>query len=413
MLGGAVLEEGVPRQTEAGGLETRMLFLPAAEGEILDTWHVTGLQGIGSSDVAVHDAVVPEEHSYVQGPAQPRIDGRLSATPQRSLWTAMTAPVLLGIARTAVAALVDLAGTKTPTNYSALPVRERATVQADVARAEMLVRAGRAVLCETVMDMWRTVQARQPMSLEQRALVRAAAAHTASNAAQAVDLMYARGGTTSISTQAAPLSAARVMCALRRSTTWSPRGAWRQPSGTARLGTGYTVYLTLTRAMAHDLPDRSADQQRPALRSSAGARAAQLRAPHPHGPRCRRCHRRRSQPGTDSESRGPLNQSLQGAHGPVGPRDQRHAPIAVAGHSYRARGRRPTGRRRQLLQRPWLAPPWLETTAGTHSRRRGRFGSARAPYHRACGGGPRYARPARSCHRRSRNPTTGSGLSPG
>lgn len=198
MLGGAVLEDGVPRQTEAGGPETRSFFLPAADAEILDTWHVIGLRGTGSSDVAVHDVFVPDEYS-VFGPAQPRNDGRLFDMPQLSLWSAMIAPVPLGIARTAIEALVELAGAKTPRG-SAVTLRDRATVQADVARAEMLVRAGRAVLYETVADMWRDVQARQPISIEQRALVRAAAAHAADNAVQAVDLMYSAGGTTSIYT---------------------------------------------------------------------------------------------------------------------------------------------------------------------------------------------------------------------
>jgi alkylation response protein AidB-like acyl-CoA dehydrogenase len=198
MLGGAVVEDGVPRRTEAGGPETRLLFLPAAEGEILDNWHVIGLRGTGSSDVAVHDVFVPAEHS-ISGPAQPRDDGRLFAMPQLSLWSAMTAAVPLGIARAAITALVEFAGTKTPRG-SAVTLRERATVQADVARAEMLMRAGRAVLYETVVDIWRAVQARQPISPEQRVLVRAAAAHAADNAVQAVDLMYSAGGTTSIYT---------------------------------------------------------------------------------------------------------------------------------------------------------------------------------------------------------------------
>ncbi len=103
----------------------------------------------------------------------------------------------MGIARHAIEALLELAQAKTPTGQTSL-LRERAAVQADVARAEALVRAARAFLFQTIDEVWADVAAGRGATLEQRALLRLAAVDGAHKAAQAVDLMYNAGGATSI-----------------------------------------------------------------------------------------------------------------------------------------------------------------------------------------------------------------------
>ena len=65
-------------------------------------------------------------------------------------------------------------------------------------RAEALVRSGRAFLFDALGACWDDAQAGRTVTLHRRALVRLAACQATQNAVQAVDLMYACGGGTSL-----------------------------------------------------------------------------------------------------------------------------------------------------------------------------------------------------------------------
>ena len=59
-LGAVVPEEGAPFDMS----NYRTFLVPRADYEIIDTWHVVGLQGTGSQDVKVVDAFVPEHRTH-------------------------------------------------------------------------------------------------------------------------------------------------------------------------------------------------------------------------------------------------------------------------------------------------------------------------------------------------------------
>jgi alkylation response protein AidB-like acyl-CoA dehydrogenase len=198
-FGGACLlfdGDGLVRRPD-GAPEVRQALIAAADVEIIDTWRTAGLRGTGSHDWAVHELFVPTGRVMNLNPERPFEPGPLYAFPLFSTLAVSKTAVALGIARHAIEALVELAQAKTPTGQTSV-LRERAAVQADVARAEALVRSARAFLYQTIDELWADVAAGRTAAVEQRALLRLAAVDGVQKAAQAVDLMYNAGGATSI-----------------------------------------------------------------------------------------------------------------------------------------------------------------------------------------------------------------------
>jgi alkylation response protein AidB-like acyl-CoA dehydrogenase len=197
MGGSVVIDGGQPRLLPSGQPDSRMMLFPATDAEIIDTWTVSGLRGTGSHDIAVPDVFVPEDRSaslLIDRPCQP---GPLYLFPVFGLLALGIAAVALGVARSAIDELVQLAGAKTPTG-SRKRLGERAMIQTHVAEGEALLRSARAFLLDAIGDAWRAAQSAGAISVTQRAMLRLAATHATSNAAKVVDLMYNAGGGTSV-----------------------------------------------------------------------------------------------------------------------------------------------------------------------------------------------------------------------
>jgi alkylation response protein AidB-like acyl-CoA dehydrogenase len=192
VLGGCVVQDDP-------GAALRLCIFPRADVEVFDIWHVGGLRATGSNDYQVTDVFVPEEMAvpipgFSPVPVQP---GALYAVPMLATFVSCIAIVELGIARAAIEALMEIASAKTPTGSDSV-LREKPSVQADLARAEALVRSGRAFLFDALGACWDDALAGRPITLRRRALVRLAACQASQNAVQAVDLMYACGGGTAL-----------------------------------------------------------------------------------------------------------------------------------------------------------------------------------------------------------------------
>jgi alkylation response protein AidB-like acyl-CoA dehydrogenase len=197
LVGGCRLLDGdQPRLTAAGRPELRLVFLPVGDATILDTWHAAGLRGTASHDFVVRDCVIPAPRTcwFTHAPARSEPLYRLPAI---AFFGACIASVPLGIARHALMLFTALTGVKTPT-WSQTLLRDKAAAHLAVGQAEGLVRAGRAFLHETLRDAWATVSRGAALSWEQRGLLWLASTQAATQAVQAVELLFTAAGASAV-----------------------------------------------------------------------------------------------------------------------------------------------------------------------------------------------------------------------
>ncbi len=195
-----VMDGDRPLEDGQGQPEVLMVYFPREDCQVIDTWNVLGMRGTGSNDVSVTDLFVPkartfpfvqefEPGSHYQGP--------LYRFPLMGVVASSIPPVMLAIARRAIDEVSALAQGKTPVTASTL-LRERASAQAKLAKAEAILRSARLLLYDTLSEAWeRTVSGETP-SLNQKADLLLATTHAASSATKAVELVYSVAGTSGI-----------------------------------------------------------------------------------------------------------------------------------------------------------------------------------------------------------------------
>jgi indole-3-acetate monooxygenase len=191
-----IIENGRVR-LDKGEPETRYMFVPVAEAEMLDTWHVRGMRGTGTHHFAVHDVFVPAERTVLSVTAPLREAGPLYQIPRTLAFASGDASVALGLARTCLTTFSDLAGAKTPRAMQAL-LRDQSMIQVTVGQAEANLRSARAFLTEAVRDIWNQVVSTGTPTLDQRATLRIATTHGIRVAAHIIDAVYNAAGATAV-----------------------------------------------------------------------------------------------------------------------------------------------------------------------------------------------------------------------
>lgn len=176
----------------------RMMVLPGAGVEILDTWSTIGLCGTGSHDFTVADRFVAEEWSYsIFEPSE--LDFTLLRIPELSLSTMTLAAVAVGIAAGALGEVAELAGGKVPmfadTTLAANPLFRNQLGEADAA-----LRAGRSLLHRDAAEAWAMAADRAPFDDPARARFRSATTWITATAAHVVDVAYRASGGTGLYT---------------------------------------------------------------------------------------------------------------------------------------------------------------------------------------------------------------------
>ncbi|HEY7628802.1 MAG TPA: acyl-CoA dehydrogenase family protein [Ilumatobacteraceae bacterium] len=193
MLFGNCIEgtvDGVPQMRGA--------VLPADSVTIEDTWNVSGLCGTGSHHFRVDDLVVQRELTFRPLVDEPCIDEIAVHIPPPALISLSIASIALGIAQGALSDIVALALRKTPL-LAPGPLATNSLFQSELATADTDLRAARALLYETAESLWAGAT-RGPLTLEQRARIRASAVWATERATGVVDTAYRAGGGSAIYT---------------------------------------------------------------------------------------------------------------------------------------------------------------------------------------------------------------------
>ncbi len=178
--------------------EMRMVYFPSDQCQIIDTWDVMGMRGTGSNDISVTDVYVPRSRTF---PFVPDFEpgshyrGPLYRLPLAGVAATGIPTPMLGVARRALDEITELARTKTPVGSSGL-LKERASAQVKLGRAEAVLRSGRLLLLHTVREAWQRCVEGGTHSMEQKADLLLAMAHAMSSAVEAVELACSIAGTT-------------------------------------------------------------------------------------------------------------------------------------------------------------------------------------------------------------------------
>lgn len=183
-------------KTLSPGADLKFFFVPKKDVKVIDTWDVGGLNGTGSHDILVKDLFVKAAH-VVDFKSFVAIDNAYSRLPVGCVNSAGCAAMALGVLKAAVDELVQICLDKA-TSTSNLDLRDRAAVQAVVAKAKTVLASKRAQLHNSVTVIWENALSNTTFTDEQLADVWAASYEAAREARAVVSEIYAVAGTVSL-----------------------------------------------------------------------------------------------------------------------------------------------------------------------------------------------------------------------
>jgi alkylation response protein AidB-like acyl-CoA dehydrogenase len=194
MQGVMVMDGDAPRVVPPGRPDWRFAWFPSNEGEIIDTWHVSGLRGTGSHDVGASSVRVPPERTIMPFFEPPKFDGALYRLPFPTILSAYMSGWILGVSRRALDEFTLLAATKSRAMPPGRVLAEDEVVEVELARAEGAVRSARSFVLDAIGSSWDTVCQGDDSSMQQRANVALSMINAARVGRAAVDTMFSMAG---------------------------------------------------------------------------------------------------------------------------------------------------------------------------------------------------------------------------
>lgn len=176
------------------GFGNRMVvfLVPKAQAEVIDNWHVAGLQGTGSLDFSVDGIFVPSEMTYDLGTSPVR-GGDLFRLGMPAFVSNEVPPLAIGLARRAIDDMTEIA-THTARFPGGPTVSERAVFHKELGRAETRVRAARAVHREAMALAWESAVAGDVPGEELQLAVTTASVFAVETCTEVVSDLFRYGG---------------------------------------------------------------------------------------------------------------------------------------------------------------------------------------------------------------------------
>lgn len=172
----------------------RMLafVMPKDEAEVIDTWHVAGLQGTGSLDFGADQVFVPDEHIY--DPVAAAVRGGDLFRQEVHLFVANEVPPLcIGMARRALDDMTGLAS-NTARFAGGATLSERPVFLKELGRAETRVQAARLLHRDAVESAYEAARAGNGAAEGPRIAAAAASVFAAETCAEVISDLFRYGG---------------------------------------------------------------------------------------------------------------------------------------------------------------------------------------------------------------------------
>jgi len=190
IIGGAIVDDGVAPAP-------RLVVMPRADVELVDNWHVAGLEGTGSCDYRTEDTFVPDDFSFAFPAPEPKRGGAVFRASLLSQAMVLHVGFALGCARFALEAIVELAQHKTRLGSSS-SVAQRATFQYELGEAEAALQASRAYAHQVADRLMLACESGAPSSPDFDLDARRCATWVTDRCVEIVAFAYRAGGSSSL-----------------------------------------------------------------------------------------------------------------------------------------------------------------------------------------------------------------------
>jgi alkylation response protein AidB-like acyl-CoA dehydrogenase len=172
----------------------RVIFAPASQWTIEDTWHAAGLRASASHHVKLTDARVSQEMTFPLGAAKAGVAGPLYRAGPVALLTLHMGAIAVGLAEGAIDDIVSLALPGKRQLFAPTTMKDTPLFQHEIGSVEASVRAARALLHSETERCWARALRGEPF--DPAALIRNRQSMTwiAATCASAVDKCFTLGG---------------------------------------------------------------------------------------------------------------------------------------------------------------------------------------------------------------------------